>query len=133
LTRAAAKLSPQEDASHVEILGGLVAALQGDPAAARRAFDAHRSSPPRILDHLIRLALALGEPATALDLLAASPYHRNYRWLASEPLARPFLREPGFQKLLAELHAEWLGNLAEVGPRLPVAPPPLSPPAALAG
>jgi serine/threonine-protein kinase len=131
--RAAAKLSPQEDRSHLEIVRGLVAALQRDAATARRAFEAQRRSPPRILDHLIRLAFALGEPATALDLLEASPYHRNYRWLASEPLARPFLRDPAFGKFLAELHTDWLRNLDEVGPRLPVSPPPLPFPAALAG
>jgi tetratricopeptide (TPR) repeat protein len=131
--RAASKLSPQEERSHVEILRGLLAALRGDGATARIAFDAQRGSPPRILDHLIRLALALGEREEALRQLEASPYHRNYRWLAGEPLARPFLREPGFRRLLVALHADWLRNLVELGPRLPVAPPELPPPDEIIG
>jgi TolB-like protein/cytochrome c-type biogenesis protein CcmH/NrfG len=129
LERAAAKLSPEQDASFVEILRGLVAALQRDDATARGIFEAHRNSPPRIFDHQIRLALALGERESALDQIGASPYHRNYRWLAGEPLARPFLGEPGFRKLLEELHEGWLRDLVELGPRLPSAPPALPPPA----
>jgi TolB-like protein/tetratricopeptide (TPR) repeat protein len=128
LERATGKLSPEQDASFVEILRGLVAALQGDDAKARRIFEAHRNSPPRIFDHLIRLALALGEREAALGQIGASPYHRNYRWLAGEPLARPFLGEPGFRKLLEELHEGWLRDLVELGPRLPSAPPALPPP-----
>jgi serine/threonine-protein kinase len=124
-----ARLSPQEDASHVEILEGLVAALRGDVAQARRLSEKHQSSPPRILDHLIRLALALRSSDVALRQIAESPYHRNYRWLVQEPFARPFLREPGFAQLLEELHGEWLRNAEELAARLPAAPPALPSPA----
>jgi hypothetical protein len=113
------------------IVRGLLAAFQGDDAAARGSFEAQRSSPPRILDHQIRLSLALGEREVALRQIEASPYHRNYRWLAGEPLARPFLGEPGFRKLLDELHEEWLRNLTELLPRLPVVPPQQPTPAQL--
>jgi serine/threonine-protein kinase len=131
--RSAAGLSPRQDPSHVEIVRGLVAALRGDAATARSAFEAQHGSPPRILDHLIRLAFALGEHESALRQIEASPYHRNYRWLASEPLARPFLREPGYRTLLAALHEEWRRNLEELGPRLPAAPPALPSPAEILG
>jgi serine/threonine-protein kinase len=129
LARASARLSPQQDASYVEILRGLVAGLRGDKAQARRIFAAWRDSPPRIFDHLIQLSLVAGERGVALRQLSESPYHRHYRWLVQEPLVRPFLREPGFRNLLDELHGEWLRNLDELGPRLLVPPPPLPTPA----
>jgi serine/threonine-protein kinase len=131
LASAKTRLSPQEDGSFVEVLSGLVAALRGDTASARGVFEAWRESPPRILDHLIRLCLVLGESEAALGQLACSPYHRNYRWLVGEPAARPFLRRHDYRKLLGELHEEWLSNLEELGPRLPVAPAPLREPAAI--
>jgi serine/threonine-protein kinase len=131
LARAAARASPQEETSFVEILRGLLAALSGDPTTARGIFEVHRNSPPRILDHLIRLGLALGESESILGRLETSPYHRNYRWLASDPLARPFLGEPGFRGLLERLHGEWVRNLHALGARLPAAPPALPTPAEL--
>jgi tetratricopeptide (TPR) repeat protein len=131
LARASARLSPQQAASYVEILRGLVAGLRGDLVEARSAFATWRDSPPRLFDHLIRLSLVVGEGEAALAQLAESPYQRNYRWLVHEPLVRPFLREPGFRKLLDELHEEWLRNLGELGPRLLVAPPSLPAPASV--
>jgi tetratricopeptide (TPR) repeat protein len=131
LADARAWLSPQQDSSYVEILAGLVAALRRDQAPARRVFEVQRDSPPRIFDHLLRLSLALGEHGAALAQFEASPYHCTYRWLVTEALARPFLREPGFRKLLEQLHEEWLGHLERLGPRLPVAPPELPTPAAI--
>ena len=53
--------------------------------------------------------------------------------ISGEPLARPFLREPGFRRLLVDVHADWLRNLVELGPRLPVAPPELPPPDEIVG
>ena len=118
--------SPLQDASHLEIASGLVAALRGEEAEARRVLEKHRDSPLRFQDHLLRLSLALGDVDLALAHLAPGAIHRNYRWLAGEPLARRFLRVPRLRNLLEELHGQWLRDLEEVGPRL-AAPPRLLP------
>ena len=115
-------LSHPDDGGRAEVVRGLVAALRGEEDEARRVLEKYCGSPPRFHDHLLRLALALGEIDVALGHLARGMFNGNYRWLASEPLARPLFAEPRLRKRLEELHGEWLGDLEELGPRLPAHP-----------
>ena len=117
-------LSHPDDGGRAEVVRGLVAALRGEEDEARRVLEKYCGSPPRFHDHLLRLALALGEIDVALGHLARGMFNGNYRWLASEPLARPLFAEPRLRKRLEELHGEWLGDLEELGPRLPAHPAP---------
>lgn len=110
----------------------LVDALEGRESAARRTLDAHRRDGPRFWDHAIRLALALGEEELALDLLAANPVNRSYRWLAAEPLVLPHLHRPAWRAFANELNESWLKDLVELSPRLPARPPSLPAPGDLA-
>lgn len=131
MARAEAGGTPHTDTSFISITRGLVAARRGDLDTAREVFETYADSPPRHTDHLIRLALALGEADHAAERLARSPFHGHYRWLATQPLARPYLRKPAFRKLLRELHGTWQLDLEQVGPRLAVQPPTLPTPDAL--
>lgn len=117
--------------AHLRALRGLAEARGGDRREAGRILAAQRDSPPFFRDIVIRLALALGEEEIALARLAASPFHRHYRWLASEPSARPLLGRPAGRALLEELYAEWQRNLEEIAPRLAAPPPDLPPPKTL--
>lgn len=114
-----------------DIARALAEALQGRLGEARRALAAHRRDAPRFWDHGIRLALALGEGELALELLRGNPVNQSYRWLATEALVRPHLHQPRWRALADDLHASWLRDLAEVGPRLPAPPPALPEPPAL--
>lgn len=113
---------------HVHAALGLALALAGDRKEPDRILEALRDLPPFFRDLRIRLALALGEDELALRYLTASPFHRHYRWLATEPLARPVLGRAPWRALLEELHGEWRRDLEEIGPRLAVAPPDLPSP-----
>jgi TolB-like protein len=114
-----------------EIAGALAEALEGRHRDARRKLEAHRSDGPRFWDHAIRLALALGEEDLARELLLGNPVNRSYRWLATETLVWPHLHHPRWWALVDDLHANWLRDREEVGPRLPAPPPALPEPAAL--
>jgi hypothetical protein len=114
-----------------EIAGALAEALEGRHRDARRKLEAHCSDGPRFWDHAIRLALALGEEDLARELLLGNPVNRSYRWLATETLVWPHLHHPRWWALVDDLHANWLRDREEVGPRLPAPPPALPEPAAL--
>jgi TolB-like protein len=116
-----------------EIACALAEALEGRHRDARRVLDVHRRDGPRFWDHAIRLALALGEEELARELLVGNPINRSYRWLATEVLVRPHLHRPRWRALVDDLHASWLRDLEEVGPRLPVSPQALRDPADLLG
>jgi TolB-like protein len=91
-----------------EIARAFCDALQGRPEEARRVLNAHHSEGPHFWDHLIRVALALGEEGLAAELVRSNPINANYRWLAREPLVRAYLRRPRWRALAEELHASWL-------------------------
>lgn len=116
-----------------EIAQGLVDALAGRRREARATLDARRGDGPRFWDHGIRLALAVGEDAVALELFQESAINRSYRWLANEPLARPYLHRPRWRALAEDLHRSWLEDLEELGPRLPASPVALPAPQELCG
>jgi hypothetical protein len=115
------------------IAQGLVEALAGRRREARATLDARRGDGPRFWDHAIRLAFAVGEDAVALELFQANAINRSYRWLANEPLARPYLHLPRWRALAEDLHRSWLGDLEELGPRLPALPVALPAPTQLRG
>jgi hypothetical protein len=109
----------------------LVAALEGRHLEARKTLEAHLADGPRFWDHTLRLALALGEDEIARDLLLTNPINGSYRWLATTDLVWPYLRRPRWYALAERLHADWLRDLEDLGPSLPVPPPALPTPAAL--
>ncbi|MEZ4331690.1 MAG: hypothetical protein R3F35_08040 [Myxococcota bacterium] len=111
----------QEDRREIAV--ALVDALSGRHADARRILQDHLRDGPRFWDHLIRLALALGEGEHALELLRTNPINGNYRWLATEPLVRAHLRHPEWRTLADALHDDWRRDRTEFGPRLPAPPP----------
>lgn len=119
----------QEDRS--ELAWALAEALQGRQRDARRQLEIRRGGGPRFWDHAIRLALVLGEQELALELLQDNPVNGSYRWLATEALVRPHLHRPGWRALVDRLHASWLEDLEEVGPRLPAPSPALPGPGRL--
>jgi serine/threonine-protein kinase len=129
---AAERLAPLDarDPGHLHVRAtlGLALALAGERKEPCRILEALGDAPPFFRDVRIRLALALGEDERALSYLTASPFHRHYRWLATEPLARPVLGRSRWHALLEELHGEWRRDLAEIGPRLAVPPPELPSP-----
>jgi len=113
------------------LAGALATALLGRMGEARATLDARRDDGPRMWDHAIRLALATGEGDLARDLLTGNPFNGHYRWLATDELVRPWLRQPQWRALAEQLHATWLRDLEEIGPRLPARPPALPDPAHL--
>jgi hypothetical protein len=127
LAEALRKYEGIADTSMLEILHGLVTALDGDAAEGRPILEKHRNG-LYIWDDLPNLALVVGEPDVALQQIEKTPLARNYRWLATNPNARRYLGRPDFRALLARFHAEWESALDLVGDKLPAAPPPLPTP-----
>lgn len=133
LERSRRTVSPLYDAVQIGVAEGLVAALRGDTRSARALLDEHRGSPPRFQDHLVRLALALGDLDVALAHLGPATFHGNYRWLVEEPLAHPRFADPRLRARLEELHREWLRDVKGLARRLPARPPPLPAPGEFLG
>ena len=93
-------------------------------------LEVHVPQPPEVL--AVDQRVAHRDEQLARQLLESNPVNRSYRWLANEALVHPHLHRPHWRALSDELHASWLRDLEEMGPRLLPAPaPPLPEPAAL--
>ena len=115
---------------HFEIPFELATALTDEDAVeVSRILDKHGELPPHVLPFLERLCLATGSVDLAVRRIRASHHQGNYRWLISEPLARPHLVEPEFLQLLEELHARWRADLRAAAPGPDPRPPELPSPA----
>ncbi len=127
LDRSIARYQGHLQTTPQEVLRGLVAALQGDVAEGQRVLDKYRGTHP-FWDDLANLALVLGETEAALSQIENAPMASNYRWLATNPYAKPYLRQPAFVTLLDRLYADWQSSLEFAGGRLPASPPSLPSP-----
>ncbi|MGH9390767.1 MAG: hypothetical protein ACRD1Z_14210, partial [Vicinamibacteria bacterium] len=132
LSEAMKKFGGLADTSQHEVLLGLVRASKGDAPEGRRVLEKYRDT-RRFRDDLANLALVVGEPEEALSLIERTLMARNYRWLATNPYAKPYLDRPDFRALAERLHREWRDNLEILKGRLPAAPPDLPEPEALHG
>ncbi len=124
LDEAMKKYGGIADTSQYEVLHGLVAATSGNVAEGRLVLEKYRDT-RRHRDDLPNLALVLGEPELALAQIERTPMARNYRWLATNPYAKPYLDRPDFRALAEKLHQEWRTNLDFLAERLPAAVPSL--------
>jgi hypothetical protein len=85
-----------------------VLAATGQKAAAEAMVDTLQRSPS--MDHHIAFSLGtafaqMGQPDQAVTWLRSSvdDGFPCYPWFAADPLLEPIRREPGYQKLMAEL------------------------------
>jgi hypothetical protein len=117
------KEPPEQDS--FDAMLALAKAEQGDREIAKRAVKKF-ATPERSRTEVFVLLCALaGEKKLLVNQIEKHSYIRNYRWLVSEPLVQPYRTDPAFQKLVHALYEEWLYNLREFGPTLPVQPPQL--------
>jgi tetratricopeptide (TPR) repeat protein len=111
--------------SYLDVLMLLAKAAQGSPEIAKRAVKELATPERHRSPNLILLVALAGDKNLLVDQIAKHAYVRNYRWLVSEPLIRPYRSDPAFQRLAHLLYDEWRQNLKEIGPLLPVQPPKL--------
>ena len=112
----------------IEITLAVISARRGQIAEARQVVNKFRTSQSFSWDYFIKLAALVGEKDLAIDLVRASQFSRNYRWVISDPDMASLRNEPRFRQLLGELHEQWQRDLATLGPSLPVFPPKLPTP-----
>ena len=105
-----------------DTLIALARAVQGHPEIARQMIGKLAIDEKTRRDSVVLLCALAGEKDLLISQISKHPYIRNYRWLVTQPLLRPYRDYPPFQKLVHELYAEWQRNLAEIGPTLPQKP-----------
>ena len=108
-----------------DTLIALARAEQGHPEIAKQMIGKLATDERTRRDSVVLLYALAGEKDLLISQISKHAYIRNYRWLVTQPLLRPYRDYPPFQKLVFELYAEWQRNLAEVGPSLPQKPPQL--------
>ena len=116
------ELYPKSAIGIVEVALGLLAARRGDVEEGKRVLNKFRDRSSFGSNHLIRLAASVGEGDFAIRLVRASQYHRNYRWLISDPDMATLRNNPAFRDLLNELYAKWQRDVAELGASFPAPP-----------
>jgi serine/threonine protein kinase/Flp pilus assembly protein TadD len=104
------------------MLLALSKAAQGHPDIARVAVKQFKSPERQRGVHYAVLCALAGEKELLVEEIKSHTYYRNYRWLVSEPVLRPYRNYPPYQKLVRDLHQEWQRNLTELGRYLPVQP-----------
>jgi len=104
---ASVKRGSEPDARSQAVLAAVLAAT-GQKAAAEAMVDTLQRSPS--MDHHIAFSLGtafaqMGQPDQAVTWLRSSvdDGFPCYPWFAADPLLEPIRRDPGYQKLMAEL------------------------------
>jgi tetratricopeptide (TPR) repeat protein len=105
-----------------ELSIALAKAAQGGPEIAKRATKEFASTERRRWESFIELCALSGEKDLLVDQIENHTYVRNYRWVVSERLLRPYRNYPPYRNLVYALHDEWKRNLDLFGPSLPVQP-----------
>jgi tetratricopeptide (TPR) repeat protein len=124
------ELYPKSAIGIVEVALGLLAVRRGDVEEGRRVLNKFRDRSSFGSNHLIRLAASVDEEDFAIRLVRASQYHRNYRWLISDPDMATLRDNPAFRHLLDELYERWQRDEASLGSSFPALPPKLPTPRA---